>query len=433
MPLAARGVAAHRGRVVERPPGENTRFVPPEAAVVDLEGIDEMLAALADLGYETTGPTVRAGAVVPGRVASTEDLPVGWHDEQSPGRYRLERGDDEALFAWAVGPGSQKRDLFPPVRELWQARRAEDGRVTFVAGQRSSSSTSSTSSKKQAYFGARPCELAALAVLDAVLMDCATPDPVYEETRRSTVVIAAECGTPASTCFCTSMGKGPEAVHGFDLALTELVDGSHRFLVRVGSEKGAELLSRVASRPATEGDLGAREAVTGRARAAMADRPERERLDTDGLADILAASVEHPRWQEVAERCLSCGNCTLVCPTCFCSDVRDTTDLSGTVHRTRSWASCFDLEHSYIHGGAVRVSVASRYRQWLTHKLSTWWDQFGTSGCVGCGRCIAWCPVGIDLRVEAAAIRATARRPDRADPPEDVEAGRAAEEKEASR
>jgi ferredoxin len=130
-------------------------------------------------------------------------------------------------------------------------------------------------------------------------------------------------------------------------------------------------------------------------------------LSVDGLAALLARNLDHPRWDEVAERCLACGNCTLVCPTCFCSDVRDKTTLTGEIRRERSWASCFDLEHSYLHGGPVRATTSSRYRQWLTHKLSTWWDQFGTSGCVGCGRCIAWCPVGIDLTEEAAAIRST--------------------------
>jgi hypothetical protein len=94
----------------------------------------------------------------------------------------------------------------------------------------------------------------------------------------------------------------------------------------------------------------------------------------------------------------------LVCPTCFCSTVEDTTDLSGEVAtRTRVWDSCFTLGHSYIHGGSVRPTTATRYRQWLTHKLDTWWDQFGTSGCVGCGRCTTWCPAEIDLLAEVPA------------------------------
>ena len=126
------------------------------------------------------------------------------------------------------------------------------------------------------------------------------------------------------------------------------------------------------------------------------------------LRDLLARNLEHPRWEEVAERCLTCGNCTMVCPTCFCTSVEDVSDLAGgEAERVRVWESCFSVEHSFLHGGSVRRSGRSRYRQWLTHKFGTWHDQFDSSGCVGCGRCIAWCPVGIDVTEELAAIRET--------------------------
>jgi sulfhydrogenase subunit beta (sulfur reductase) len=128
-------------------------------------------------------------------------------------------------------------------------------------------------------------------------------------------------------------------------------------------------------------------------------------LETEGLASLLKSSPDHPRWDDVARRCLNCANCTLVCPTCFCTTVEDTTDLSGQhAERWRLWDSCFTLGFSYIHGGSVRSSAKSRYRQWLTHKLSNWHDQFDTPGCVGCGRCISWCPAGIDLTEEARAL-----------------------------
>ncbi len=375
-----------------------------EVAVIDTAGLDALIGRLADLGYETKGPVVRDGAIVPGAVAGVADLPSGYHDSQSPGRYRLERGDDDRLFGWAVGPGSWKSELFPPSQELWRARREGD-EVEIVEPQPEQGNA------PLAMIGARPCELAGLDVLDRVLEGGATADPRYAARRDGAFVMVAECGTPASTCFCTSMDTGPSADAGFDLALTELDDaGGHRFMVRVGSARGAEVLSSVASEPASRADHEERGRVL-----AGAERAIGRRLDTEGLPALLARNLEHPRWAEVAERCLACGNCTLVCPTCFCSDVRDTTDLSGEVRRERTWASCFDLEHSYMGGGNVRTSTSSRYRQWLTHKLSTWWDQFGTSGCVGCGRCIAWCPVGIDLTEEASAIRATdGARPARA-------------------
>ncbi len=363
-----------------------------DATVIDVRGLDTLIAILGERGFDTKGPVVRDGAIMPGSVAGVADLPVGQRDEQAPGRYRLEQSGDDTVFAWAVGPGSWKAELFPPTQELWRATVDADD-VTFTEPD--------LRSAPMAIIGARPCELAALDVLDRVLKDGGAPDRRYAARRDGAFVVVAECGTPAATCFCTSMETGPGAESGFDLALTELDDGDgHRFVVRVGTDRGAEVLSQLSTAPATALDLEARRQTL----SAAADTMTRT-LQVEGLAALLARNLDHPRWDEVADRCLSCGNCTLVCPTCFCSDVRDTTTLSGEVHRQRSWASCFDLDHSYLHGGPVRASTSSRYRQWLTHKLSTWWDQFGTSGCVGCGRCIAWCPVGIDLTEEAAAIR----------------------------
>jgi ferredoxin len=203
------------------------------------------------------------------------------------------------------------------------------------------------------------------------------------------------------------MGTGPRAGHGFDLALTELLRDSHEFLVEVGSARGGEILSRIPCRAASADDLAAAEAVVARTASRMG-----RTLDTNGIKELLQDNPEHPRWNEVAQRCLSCANCTMVCPTCFCTTVEDHSDLSNQVAvRERRWDSCFTLDFSYIHGGSVRTQTRSRYRQWMTHKLANWIDQFGMSGCVGCGRCITWCPVGIDITAEAAAIRETSKQP----------------------
>ncbi len=370
--------------------------------MLDLDGLDTVIEQLRALGYETRGPVVRDGAIMPGDVSRVTDLPVGYHDEQAPGHYRLrQRDDDPEVFGWAVGPGSWKAEFFPPSEVAWRASTRE--------GDPDLHEVDPAPCRPLALIGARPCEVAASGVLDRVLVGGAVPDPRYTQRRQGTFVIVAECGSPSGSCFCTSMGTGPEAAGGYDLAVIELGgEGGHRFLVRAGTDRGAELLARLPGRQPTAADLAARESVLSGAASSIA-----RRLDTNGLASLLARNVENPRWDVVAERCLSCGNCTLVCPTCFCSDVCDTSDLAGEVTRTRSWASCFDLDHSYMHGGPVRKSTRSRYRQWMTHKLSTWWDQFDTSGCVGCGRCVTWCPVGIDITEEAAAIRAS----DGAEPP----------------
>jgi ferredoxin len=200
------------------------------------------------------------------------------------------------------------------------------------------------------------------------------------------------------------MQTGPGVSGGYDIALTEVLNESAPYyLAQSGTARGARILTALPGREAHEAELQAGAAVV-----AQTARKMGRTLDTAELPALLRRNLEHPRWNAVAERCLSCANCTLVCPTCFCSTVEDITDLTGGhAERWRKWDSCFTLDFSHVHGGSVRASCRSRYRQWLTHKLGTWHAQFGVSGCVGCGRCITWCPVGIDLTEEAAAIRAT--------------------------
>jgi ferredoxin len=365
--------------------------------VIDEVGFDALVSELRRRGYRTLGPVVRDRAVQHDEVVSAEDLPRGWHDVQSAGSYRLEHVGGPKLFDWAVGPASWKSEYFPAEEVVWRASLG-DPRSTVVEP--------IGAAPPVAVVGIRPCEVSALEILDRVLSGGPVVDDSYAGRRAGTFVVVVECGAPAATCFCSSMGTGPAAESGFDLALTELTEGGHRFHVRVGSAAGAEVIASVPQVPADDRDGAERHSVLDAARSSMG-----RALDTEGLAALLEANIDHPRWEEVADRCLSCGNCTLVCPTCFCSDVKDVTDLSGSVERHRRWASCFDVEHSFLHGGPVRPSTATRYRQWFTHKLDTWWEQFGSSGCVGCGRCITWCPVGIDLTEEAAVIRATSAAP----------------------
>jgi ferredoxin len=200
------------------------------------------------------------------------------------------------------------------------------------------------------------------------------------------------------------MKTGPRASFGFDLAMTEAFEADrHYFVVEVGTERGAEILQAAPHRPASDSELRKAEEVIERTAAQMG-----RTLDTNDIKGLLYRNYEHPRWDDVTSRCLNCANCTMVCPTCFCTTVEDVTDLTGEhAERWRRWDSCFTVDFTYIHGGSVRATPRSRYRQWMTHKLATWIDQFGTSGCIGCGRCITWCPVGIDITEETRAIRET--------------------------
>jgi sulfhydrogenase subunit beta (sulfur reductase) len=367
--------------------------------VIERADFDALLGALAARGYTIVGPTVRDKAIVYDEIATATDLPVGWTDEQDAGRYRLKRRDDEALFGYAVGPQSWKQYQLPAEVTLWRARVDERGGLTDVT-------EPPRESPRYAFLGARSCELHAMGILDRVLLGGAHSDPADRARTGDLFVIAVQCGEAGGTCFCVSMSTGPVAERGFDLALTEVIDsGRHEFVVEVGSERGAEVLAEVPHRVAGATETSAAAAVHARTASQMG-----RELDVTGIKELLYRNYDHARWDEVAERCLTCGNCTMVCPTCFCTTVEDVSDLAGEhVERTQKWDSCFTVDYSRLHGGDVRSSAKARYRQWMTHKLATWQDQFGSSGCVGCGRCITWCPVGIDLTEEAAAIRATDR------------------------
>lgn len=360
------------------------------SVAVDVEGLQRLLDVLAERGHTVIGPTVRDGAVVHAPITSVEQLPGGARDAQAPGRYRLTHDGDARLFAFAAAAQSWKPFLLPARQP--QHSITADGTVTAVASEPVS----------YAFLGVRACDLAAIQVHDRVLLGRQVVDEQYAARRRTAFIVAIACSHPGGTCFCSSMGTGPNPTRGYDLTMTEVLDeAGHRFLIAAGSPDGAEVLARLPGRDATEADGSAAADVVAGAVAAMAGRV----LDTDGLRDLLYASAEHPRWDDVASRCLSCTNCTLVCPTCFCVTVDDHTDLLGTTERSTVWDSCFTAGHSYLHGGPVHDGTRERYRQWLTHKFGSWIDQFGTSGCVGCGRCVTWCPAGIDVLAELTALR----------------------------
>jgi ferredoxin len=365
--------------------------------VIERADIDGLLAVLVEKGYQLVGPTVRENAIVYDEITGVSDLPVGYTDKQERGSYRLRKGAGPKLFGYGLGPQSWKKYLSPPEVRMWQARR-QNGDVHIVPETRET--------KRLALIGVRACELHAIAILDRVLMGGSYVDVGYQTQRQNLFIVAVNCGQAGKTCFCDSMNTGPKATSGFDLALTEILEAEHHyFVVETGSSAGVEVLNAVLHHPATQAEIEAAEQVVAQTTAQMG-----RSMQTDDLKELLYASYEHPEWDKVAARCLTCGNCTQVCPTCFCTTVEDVTDLTGdTAERRRKWDSCFTLDFSYIVGGNIRASAKSRYRQWMTHKLATWIDQFGTSGCVGCGRCITWCPVGIDITEEVRAIRATSK------------------------
>jgi sulfhydrogenase subunit beta (sulfur reductase) len=364
----------------------------------DNEALGDLLALLDEQGYETLGPTLRDGVIVYDVVTEAADLPRGWRDVQEAGQYRLERRADDAYFGFNGAPQSWKRELFPPRVTRFEA---ETGEETLVFR------SPSTQPRKRAFLGVRACELAAIRLQDEVLLGQVYQDPDYAARRQSCLLIAVNCTEAGGTCFCADMNTGPAVGDGADLVLTEVVDGaSHWFLLEVHTDAGAELASKLENARRASMD----QIRAARRRVDAASRQMGRSLNTENLREDLLASLQHPGWNEIATRCVGCANCTLVCPTCFCTTTENLTDLDGAAARQeRVWDSCFSDGFSHMHMGPVRKTRSSRYRQWLTHKLATWHDQFGSSGCVGCGRCITWCPVGIDITAEAENMRQAGR------------------------
>jgi sulfhydrogenase subunit beta (sulfur reductase) len=376
-----------------------TDLIVGQRGILERRDFPAFFTALRRAGYDVIGPTVREGAIVYDHLARVEDLPIGWTDRQGGGKYRLERRSDEALFGYNVGPFTWKKFLFRPHERLWTA--AKDGGGFQITPE-------PDDERSFAFLGMRACELAALGITDTVFTGGAVVDPSYRARRSRVLRIGVQCGQAGANCFCVSMGTGPAVTEKVDLILTEIIrPGHHSFLLEVRTEAGRAAVVGVPFHPASAAVEEEARGLVEKTAASMG-----KSMDTDGIRDLLLTNLDHPRWEIVAKRCLSCTNCTMVCPTCFCSTHEEVPKLgTNEVERWRRWDSCFNLQFSELHGQSVRKSGLSRYRQWLTHKLASWHDQFGSSGCVGCGRCITWCPVGIDLTEEVAAIRVPAAKP----------------------
>ncbi len=318
---------------------------------------------------EVIGPVVHDGVIRLRPIRSADELPTGYVDVQETGSYLLEHTGSRRRFAHGPGPDSLKAIVHPPEVPVWTMRRRDGSLVVDPALQPTVS---------RAVIGARACDVRALAILERTQTGGPHVDPTFAANRAGLFVVAVDCEQPAPTCFCDTAGGGPVAEDGFDLALTEL-EGPRAvtYLVRAGSDDGRSLVERLHLAPAPDDHV--RIAREYRAQA----RQQFIRVMPES-AETAVRDPDHPRWDEVADRCLTCGNCTAVCPTCFCTDMDDRVELDGTTAtRTRIWDTCFSLEYSHLGEGALRASRRARFRQWLTQKVGTWHEQFGETRSVG--------------------------------------------------
>lgn len=360
---------------------------------LDKINLEKLIGILKQDGYNVIGPVVKDGAVLYDEIDSIKDLPEGWVDEQEAGYYRLKKTNDKSLFSYVVGPQSWKKFLFPQRLKLWKAKR--EGKSIVI-------DDTKDYAPKYAFLGVRSCELTSIFIQDKVFNNGTFADSYYNNIRDRIFIISVNCSRSAGTCFCVSMKTGPKAKSGFDISLTEVINNDeHYFVMEEGSEKGSEIAAMLETDEASDSHVKAADAAVKNAELNM-----KRSMNNAGIKKLLYHNHDHPIWAQIASRCLTCANCTMVCPTCFCSNIEDVTDLKGEhTERWRRWDSCFSLDYSKVTGGNFRTSGKARYRQWMTHKLASWIDQFGTSGCVGCGRCITWCPVGIDITEEIENIR----------------------------
>lgn len=276
-----------------------------------------------------------------------------------------------------------RKFIYPPEQKLFKIDRDKNQIQTLITDDE----------RNNIIFGIHPCDMHAIFVLDKVFLG-EYKDLHYSKLRQETITVVLNCNKACDKGFCASMRTGPflKIAQDYDLQLTSM---GEYYLVESGSERGRGLIEKVKNlKEATKQDFEDK------------IRQEEEAIDsftkgidTEGLAELLMRSLDHHIYKDIAEvRCLGCTNCTMVCPTCYCYNIEDHTSLDlKTTERRRHWDSCQELNFAGVHGGNFRSSRGARLRQFVTHKLSAWVEQYGCFGCVGCGRCMAWCPTGIDL------------------------------------
>jgi len=350
------------------------------------EALQSLLDLLITSNYQCLGPVKEDNIIQYRSISSINELPAGIVNHQSPGHYELEQTNKPYFFKWNHGPQALKPLCFAPKETLWTEKLNINGDISYDAN--------IETPQRTAVLGVRACDIAALKIQDQHFLQKSEPDPHYQARRDNLLLIAIDCSTSANTCFCSSTGDGPAIQNNIDIGLSEISEG---FLIWAGSETGKKLIAQLDTQTVTAEQIEQMNLSTHSA------KEEQQRQLPNNIKHLLSNEKQnHKHWEDIAKRCLSCGNCTAVCPTCFCYSTDHEMSLDGlSAKNVRHWDSCFSSTHSGLGNFVIRTNTSQRYRQWMTHKLAGWFEQFGRSGCTGCGRCISWCPVGIDITEEA--------------------------------
>ena len=296
--------------------------------------------------------------------------------------FRVLKAGEKPLFDFANTKNAPKNFLFPRTETMMKYTRTPQGMVfAGEAGER----------EETVLFGVRPCDARSFVLLDMLFDQEKYRDPYYLDKRARTTVVAFACAQPPyTTCFCTSVGGAPVSSEGADILLTDLGEAC---LAEFLTPKGEALLGAFNGSPAGEAEEKQKEEIATRAAGEI-----RSRIPAREIKPILDTHFEDPFWNTLSLKCLACGTCTYLCPTCHCFDISDEVQRSDGI-RLRNWDSCmYPLFTKETSGHNPRPSQKERWRQRVMHKFRYYVDNFGAISCVGCGRCVMACPVNLDIR-----------------------------------
>jgi len=235
-------------------------------------------------------------------------------------------------------------------------------------------------------FGIKPCDARAISLIELAMRDEKFPDVYFLRKKEKGIIVSIACKEPGDTCFCTSFGHGPFSTQGSDALLVEKDD----YYLVLGNEKFFKLFGE--GEEAREEDKEYFEEAKKRAEEKI------EKIPIDNLGEKLLSRIEDPVWEKISRKCLNCGACTFLCPTCYCFDIQDL-ERSWGVSRRRYWDSCmFSIYTKEASGHNPRPTHRERVRNRIMHKFSYYPYLYGEFGCTGCGRCVVYCPVNFDIR-----------------------------------